>query len=296
MTHLSLTGVSADGKRLLLVSDRGAEHTLDITPALRAALRGETTRLGQLEIKMSSSLRPREIQDRIRSGENPEAVATAAGTTVEAIMPFVAPVLAEREHVAARAQRSSVRRPAAAGGSTPTRALEDAVAAHLRSQDTKPDTVSWDAARRDDGKWTLTATYDAPRRSGTGHFTYDAPGNYVTADDDDARWLLGDLHAEPVPAPQDDLEQVRQRRLAAVPGDELPLGEDTLDLLDVVDDRAAEPPVTAEPSPAPAEPAAEVADEAADEDDRSRHRRPVQKRRGRASVPSWDEIMFGSSD
>ena len=68
MAHLTLGGVSADGRRLLLVSDQGEEFTLDITPGLRAALRGQTLRgshasLGQLEIQMSSSLRPRDIQD-----------------------------------------------------------------------------------------------------------------------------------------------------------------------------------------------------------------------------------------
>jgi hypothetical protein len=107
MAHLTLAGLSEDGKRLLLVEDDGAEHTLDVDDALRAALRGEHARIGQLEITMDSSLRPRDIQARIRSGETAEAVAQAAQTTVERIMPFAAPVLAERAHVAQRAQLSS---------------------------------------------------------------------------------------------------------------------------------------------------------------------------------------------
>ena len=61
---------------------------------------------------MDSMLRPRDIQARIRAGETPESVAAAAQTTVEKVMPYAAPVLAEREHVAERAQRSSIRRPA----------------------------------------------------------------------------------------------------------------------------------------------------------------------------------------
>ena len=32
MAHLTLTGVSDDGKRLLLVSDAGVEFTVDIDP------------------------------------------------------------------------------------------------------------------------------------------------------------------------------------------------------------------------------------------------------------------------
>ena len=117
MAHLTLAGLSEDGKRLLLVSDTGVEFTLDVDTNLRAVLRGDNhvrARLGQLEIKMESVLRPRDIQARIRAGETPEAVAAAAQTTVDKIMPFAAPVLAEREHVAQRAQRARpcVARPA----------------------------------------------------------------------------------------------------------------------------------------------------------------------------------------
>ncbi|MGH3335899.1 MAG: septation protein SepH, partial [Nocardioides sp.] len=86
--------MSDDGKRLLLVSDKGVEFTLDIDARLRAALRGDHARLGHLEIKMDSALRPRDIQARIRAGDTPEAVAQAAQTTVDRIMAFAAPVLA----------------------------------------------------------------------------------------------------------------------------------------------------------------------------------------------------------
>src|SRR6476661_3865815 len=114
MVHLRLTGVSEDGRKLVLVSDAGVEFTVDVDDRLRAALSekgsGDQPRLAQLEMQMDSTLRPRDIQARIRSGETPESVAAAAGTTVEAIMPFAAPVMAERQHVAERAQRSSVRR------------------------------------------------------------------------------------------------------------------------------------------------------------------------------------------
>ena len=103
MVHLTLAGTSEDGKRLLLVSDAGEEYTLDVDARLRSALRGETSRLGQLEITMESVLRPRDIQARIRAGETPEAVAEAAQTSVEKIMPFAGPVLAEREHIVGQA-------------------------------------------------------------------------------------------------------------------------------------------------------------------------------------------------
>ena len=303
MAHLTLTGVSDDGKRLLLVSDKGVEFTLDITPSLRAALSGDTSRIGQLEIQMDSALRPRDIQARIRAGETPEAVAEAAQTTVDKIMTYAGPVLAEREHVAERAQRSSVRRAPgeSAGGA---RTLGDAVAAHLRSGNVDPATVAWDAWRREDGRWSLTAQFESSERRGTAEFTYDAPGNYVVLDNDDARWLVGEVVAGSAPA-RDDLEQARLRRLSAVPGDELPLGDDAIEMVsqDEPASLGAEAPVEAylDDSPASDDPglreeAAEAAAQDDEDSDDQPARRQVQKKRGRASVPSWDEIMFGGGD
>jgi hypothetical protein len=323
MVHLTLTGVSDDGKRLLLVSDTGVEFTLDIDTRLRAALRGDTARLGQLEIKMDSTLRPRDIQARIRAGETPEAVAQAAQTSVDKIMAFAAPVLAERQHVAERAQRSSVRR--RSGGdqaSGAARTLGDAVAGHLRSINVDPETVAWDAWRREDGRWSLTGEFSSTRKSGYAQFTFDGPGNYVTADNDDARWLLGEVIATiRAPEPRNDLEEARQRRLSAVhpadTADELPLGDDAIEMV-TGSDLGAEQPLeaflTEEPPPASERALREEAADAAARDtapeeetaaapraetpqdpaeDEPPTRRPVRKSRGRASVPSWDEIMFG---
>ena len=321
MVHLTLAGTSEDGKRLLLVSDAGEEFTLDVDSRLRSALRGDTSRLGQLEIPMDSALRPRDIQARIRAGETPEAVADAARTTVEKIMPFAGPVLDERAHVAERAQRSSIRRRSGDGA----RILGEAVETHLRSVNVGADSVTWDAWRREDGRWVLTAAYATQARSGTATFTFDMRGNYAVAEDDDARWLVGDqVTAPPAPPAQDDLEEVRRRRAAVVDegAEELPLGDDAIHLVSPSPVEAylepAEPPTAEIPAVAPTdaptpvaepgqpEPAAETrepphqqerGEQQAGEErhDEPPARRPARKGRGRASVPSWDEIMFGGS-
>jgi hypothetical protein len=359
MVHLTLTGLSEDGRTLLFVSDEGVEFTADVDARLRAALNarqggGDQARQGQLEMQMDSTLRPRDIQARIRAGETPETVAQVAGTSVDKVMPYAAPVLAERAHVAQRAQRASIRRPPGDGPAAGSgRTLGEAVGSHLRGRNVDPDSITWDAWRREDGRWTLTGAYAASGRVGAAHFSFDAPGNYVVADDDDAHWLLGEVPDAPADtgpeaaraAPgRDDLSTARQRRLSAVPPDELPLGEDALELVSEPprprhpDQNAAlgaEQPVEAyldeslagdADSPADAGDAATEdtgsqdtgthdtdsddtatqaavtgSDDDADNDpDESGHphheppsRKPVKKTRGRASVPSWDEIMFG---
>ena len=338
MAHLTLAGLSEDGKRLLLVGDNGDEYTLDADNALRAALRGEHARIGQLEITMDSALRPRDIQARIRAGESAESVAQAAQTTVERIMPFAAPVLAERAHIAQRAQLSSVRR---RSGETGARTLGEAAAAQLRGVGSDPSAVEWDAWRREDGRWTLVGVFTAPKRAGTATFAFDVRGNFVTVEDDHARWLVGEQvsqpeRAEKEPTSRDDLQHARQRRLSSVPADELPLGDDAIEMVHDgdasagaatdTDDEAvsdtettmdltevaglgAEQPVEAyldEPGQkqsgtdeagadkdAEAPPPTDEPEKPAAEEDERPARRPARKGRGRASVPSWDEIMFG---
>ncbi|GAA1449990.1 hypothetical protein GCM10009641_81420 [Mycobacterium cookii] len=321
MAKLTFTGRSKDGKRLLLVDESGQEHTLVIDARLRRAFTGAPESNGQLEIPMESTLRPRDIQTRIRAGESPEAVAHAAGTSVEKIMAFAAPVMAERAHFAERAQLASVRRRATESGA---RTLGEAVAAQLRAHNADPGSVEWDAFRREDGRWTLTGLYDVAGRTGAATFSHDPRGNFVTVDDEDARWLVGDAApATPAGPASDDLALARQRRLSAVDGD-VPLGEDAIEMVadGAVADAGADAGAGAdeespnettmeisgalgseqsieaylegtdgtlsdepepEPAPRPEQPAAQAPAE------------PVAKpkKRGRASVPSWDEIMFG---
>jgi hypothetical protein len=309
MAKLTFTGRSRDGRRLLLVDESGQEHSLVIDARLRRALSGVPESNGQLEIPMESSLRPRDIQARIRAGETPESVAHAAGTSVEKIMPFAAPVMAERAHVAERAQLASVRRRASESGA---RTLGEAVSAHLRAHNVDPGSVEWDAWRREDGRWTLTGLYDVAGRVGTATFSHDPRGNFVTVDDEDARWLVGDASpatpGEPAP---DDLAAARQRRLSAV-GEHQPLGDDAIEMVTGEEQSATPEETTMELSETglgteqpveayldeqgedearasePADPRPEPGAEAPAEP-----RPKPAKKRGRASVPSWDEIMFG---
>lgn len=220
MREARLVGLSQDGEQLILaMAETGEEFAVPVDDRLRAALRGDRARLGQLEIQMESALRPRDIQARIRAGESPEAVAAVAQMPMERVMAFAGPVLAERDHVANLAQRASVRR--RGGGDAPTRNLGAWVSERLRIRQVDPASAEWDAWRRDDGRWAVRVSYFAEENDEkVAMFAYDAPGRYAVPDDDEARWLVGE-QAQVIAPPQP-----AERRLTAVADFDLSLAPD----------------------------------------------------------------------
>ena len=328
MQDLTPVGLSQDGRRLLLVSSTGEEFAVSIDTRLRATMRGENARLGQLEMKMESALRPRDIQARIRAGESPEDVATAAQTSVDAIMVFATPVLAERAHVAQSALRASVRRrsgESSSAGATLGEAAEIFFGDHtLHDED-----VEWDAWRQADGRWALVATYTLGGRERAAEFSHDLPGRYVVAENDDARILTGELREPDAKGAATTGRSTQSRRLSSVPSqDELPLGDDAIELVRDRKAAAAEKATAEEPAEEPGaatadadwiahdpiteeqrdagpgaspgtEPILEADDGSgdagpgADLSDEPVAETSQRKRKSRSSVPSWDEIMFG---
>jgi Protein of unknown function (DUF3071) len=231
MREAMLVGLSQDGKQLILaMAETGEEFAIPVDDRLRAALRGDRARLGQLEIQMESALRPRDIQARIRAGESPEAVAAVAQMPMERVMAFAGPVLAERDHIASLAQRASVRR--RGGADAPTRNLGAWVTERLRTRQVDPASAEWDAWRRDDGRWAVRVSYfvesldDVEKKDEKiAMFAYDAPGRYAVPDDDEARWLVGE-QAQVLAPPVQPTPQPGERRLSAVADIDLTLAPD----------------------------------------------------------------------
>lgn len=191
-------GLSPDGRNLIVVIDGGEQVAIPADERLRAALRNDRARMGQLEIDMESALRPRDIQARIRAGESLEAVAQAAGVPPEKIEPFAGPVLAEREHIAGLAQTNPVRR---AGDAVAHRSLRAVVTDRLLSRGVDADTVEWDAWRTEDRRWTVRLSYESGAAQRQADFNYDQTGRFSTAANDDARWLTGEQTSSHGPQP-----------------------------------------------------------------------------------------------
>ncbi|WP_089104295.1 septation protein SepH [Streptomyces hyaluromycini] len=197
MPELRVVAVSNDGTRLVLKAADSTEYTLPIDERLRAAVRGDRPRLGQIEIEVESHLRPRDIQARIRAGATAEEVAQLAGIPVDRVRRFEGPVLAERAFMAERARKTPVRRPGENSGPL----LGEAVQERLVLRGAEKDTVQWDSWRRDDGTWEVLLVYRVAGEPHSASWTYDPPRRLVQAVDDEARSLIGESDDLAVPEP-----------------------------------------------------------------------------------------------
>ncbi|MDG5804080.1 septation protein SepH [Streptomyces ossamyceticus] len=333
MPELRVVAVSNDGTRLVLKAADSTEYTLPIDERLRAAVRGDRPRLGQIEIEVESHLRPRDIQARIRAGATAEEVAQLAGIPVDRVRRFEGPVLAERAFMAERARKTPVRRP---GENAAGPQLGEAVQERLLIRGAEKDTVQWDSWRRDDGTWEVLLVYRVAGEPHSASWTYDPPRRLVQAVDDEARSLIGesddlgapepsfpfvpriarlprDRQAErpalPTVSPESDEESVSERDsltsiLEAVPsyrGDlvvpELPAAEPQDESVEEVDEESAAPAASAGSAYAdvlmPPRSVNGHRDRLIGSTDRQAEADGVRPGR-RAAVPSWDEIVFGT--
>ncbi|MET7781622.1 MULTISPECIES: septation protein SepH [Streptomyces] len=236
MPELRVVAVSNDGTRLVLKAADSTEYTLPIDERLRAAVRGDRPRLGQIEIEVESHLRPRDIQARIRAGASAEEVAQLAGIPVDRVRRFEGPVLAERAFMAERARKTPVRRPGENAGPQ----LGEAVQERLLIRGAEKDTVQWDSWRRDDGTWEVLLVYRVAGEPHSASWTYDPPRRLVQAVDDEARSLIGE--SDDLAAPEPSFPFVP--RIARLPRDRP---------LDRALDRQMERPSLPGPSPEPIE-------------------------------------------
>lgn len=202
MRDLRLIGVHEDGLHLLVSDSEGERFRVPLDEPLRAAVRRDRPRLGQLQIEIDGGMRPREVQALIRAGFSAEDVADRAGWTVEKVRRYEGPIVAEREYVAGLARGVRLRGRGSGNASTPT--LSSRVSQRLSGRGVDPAHAEWDSARGEDGGWTVIVTFPAGGRERQAKWTFDVAARTVVAADDEARWLSEDDTVgtgSPLPAP-----------------------------------------------------------------------------------------------
>lgn len=167
MQQLRLVGVQEDGEHLLLSSDDGSSFVLRIDEALRAATARPIGRPAASGAEQApATFSPREIQTRIRNGATAEEVAEESGFPLDRVLRYEGPVRAERDYVAQQARGVEVSAPQAhdtyrsAFGDEPA-SLGEMVDVRLNALGVSASSLQWDAWRRSDGAWNISAEFDA---------------------------------------------------------------------------------------------------------------------------------------
>lgn len=277
MRPLRFVALNEDGTHLVLAPDvpeaidSGERFLVPVDDRIRAAARGDMSRLGQLEIELESTLRPRDIQARIRSGETPEQVAAVAGVRVEKVLRYAYPVLQERERIAQQCRQARVR----LADGTPAGALGEFMVEKLSLLDVDHRGAGWDSRRLPDGSWEVSISWSMGNRHGVTRWWYDVTARTVTpADAETSAFAERPRSGQSViiapPA------ESAQRALAAVG---VPPAYDAVEEAGrggsvIVEERpAVRTNQAGDPGPAPPV-----------NDDEREHR---------ARIPSWEDIVFG---
>jgi Protein of unknown function (DUF3071) len=311
MQELRLVAVSEDGSyAILAVPGRSGRFLLPIDDRLRTVAKGQFSRLAQYEIEVENPLRPTEIQDRIRAGETADEIADAAGIPPDRVRRFEGPVLAERQYRAQEAQRATIR---GRGDSGPGPRLGDIVAERLSGVGANAETAEWDSRKRQDGNWQILLQFSIGSRTSTAEWIYDPRRRHVIPDDDQAvrlclpqeEWAaisfterpLATATVTPIGSRQHAqyADSGREQDRRGAPG--LPRSREAG--RGAVTDADTAPGDSGIPAAAAAGPDSAAAAAAGGADQPEPAAVPAKKAPGsrsrRASVPSWDEIMFGTS-
>jgi hypothetical protein len=315
------------GHVVLATSDGLERFALEVDHALRTAVTdrpaASTPPPSTAPPSSEPRITPREIQIRIRAGEEPSALAEACGAGLDWVLRFAGPVLSERTRVADEARRAKARRRSAD-------TLDDgqlvvfgeAVDARFAAHGIDPADVRWDAHRREDGQWVITARWIGGQSEHAAEWMFQLSTRTVAPADDTAADLLSDRPIRPM-TPQVEPEQTPSLTVAPplMPGVvAFPVMSDTdtgplPTAADVYDDPDIGPEVTTGEitgMDAPAPPPAIEADEPVlpmDVPDAPevtskipkvsavgggrRRAESDEERAARATVPKWDDILLG---
>ena len=281
MVDLEVLGATPDGTAVILTDSDVARYALPITDDLRIAVRRPLADANAgAGISPDKKIRPKEIQTLMRAGATAAEIASSHDMDLESLQRFESPIVAERDFAAEQGRNARISRDATA----PT--LGELVVNRLAARGVDPELTKWDATRSPGEDWHVHVTFVQDATEHIATWKLDANAHSVEAIDQEATWLTetttpagperGAIPLHPAPEPEeespreaagteallDELNARRGHRVEVATGTE---DEDT-DALPGMEH--IEPIEKPEPKPA--------------------------KKKGRKSMPSWDEIVFGA--
>ena len=261
MSELRVTGRSEDGTHLLLTDNEDHEFTLRISDNLRSTI--NQPRLASVPTEPTEpKISIKELQARLRAGASIEDLAREAGWSYEKVERFAGPILQERSYILSVADSVVIKN----AGSRDAQTFNEVVTLKLAANGVAADSLQWNTHRRDDGQWVIRLQYPTVNNFSNGNgeavWFFDMAKRLIVSEDEGASWIMGEsAPAAPIRNPEPELSH------GLVYPNSNPASTNTVQI-----------------NTAPT-PRLSVIRENEDAED------GVKKR---ASVPSWDEIMFGT--
>ena len=280
--------VSGDSESLILENSDGEKYRLTVDSTVRDSIRR------QVGSEVENKLTPREIQDSIRTGASIEELVASSGDDTEYVSRFAAPVLEELAHMVASALAVRVEIEPDRFNEVRHREFGDLVTERLRNGGASA--ITWKASRETPFTWLITASFETMGGVGLATWTFD-PRHVVLSPENETAVVLSNSSGfgdSPIPKLQVINTAPAIEHPAAVvesPQNEEPMVTELLDAFkqrreavaaEVTQEAVAEPISDEEPSK-------EVIEETEVHEPKQE-----QPRKGRAPMPSWDEIVFGS--
>ena len=279
--------ISGDSEALILETSDGEKLRLTVDDTVRDATRKSAVG------SSTNTLTPREIQDAIRGGASVEELAASSGDSIEFLKRFAAPVLEELAHMVASAL--AVRVEISPDRYNEVRHQEFGALVAERLGNAGASSLAWKASRTSPTTWLISVLYETGSGSGIATWTFDPRHVVLSPENETAVNLsnsatMGDAVipkllsvGSPATSVASQEPEIEERKVT--------------DLLDAFKQRreaAAAAVVEPEPNteafevpPAEREPVAAVPDEVEEP-------KVDAPKKGRAPMPSWDEIVFGS--
>ena len=310
--------LGSDGDFLLLEDSEGQKFRLLLDQPLRSAIRNEVPQMLD-----QPRLSPREIQEEIRVGRSIEEIVQASGAPVDYVMKFAQPVLDELNHAVLNALTVRLEVPGDRFNDPTTREFGEIIKARLAASGAGIE--KWSAMKAPEHGFYIYCEYDLGGRQMKATWLYD-PKRLALIPENEAAVSLssGDRIATPAPklrpvqAPPtqfntslaDTVELVREPTpplpvqpevISSTP----PAISDTADLLEALRKKRSERDMLEDEPKIPQTdflsvvPDIEEQESYAEEDFSQESpelapETPPASKRGRASIPSWDEIVFGT--
>jgi hypothetical protein len=211
-------------------------------------------RLASVPTENQPTISIKDLQARLRAGAAIDDLAREIGWSYEKVERFAGPILQERSYILNVANAVVIKN----AGSRDAQTFLEVVTTRLFANGVSADSLEWNTHRRDDGQWVIRLSY--PNRDGQGEavWFFDMNKRLILSEDEGASWIMGEsVPAAPARTPEPEISH----------GLVYPNSNPTVQI-----------------NTAPT-PRLSVIRENEDVED------GVKKR---ASVPSWDEIMFGT--